>query len=567
LNKVSCAAGAVALAVAAGPAAAQQPAPPVAFANGTAVAPPRVGITSQTVISLEDAIARALANNPDVAVARVAEERATLDVAAARGAFDPTFSVQTSFLRQVMPISSLIGGAASGRLTQENLVVGPEMTGTFRPLGTRYDLSLTTQRQTSDNQFITLNPQFPTALSLNVTQPLFRGLTFDEPRRRIEVARQTEALSEVQLRQRIMEISFQTEQAYWDLALAEQNLQVQLQGVALAQQQVESSRRLADQGVGAPIDVVEASTQVANFQQNVYAALAALTRAENALKVLILPDRASPLWSSALSVSGATEPEVPSEAVDEAVRQAIARRPELTQSTIAAAVSETNTRFFRDQTKPRIDLVGSYTSTGLAGRVALRDANPLTAGFDPLIARINALSVAQGLSPLPSFSGGGSGAVPPLLLGGYGQSLSTLFGQDFPTVQVGVQISLPLRNDTAEANLAASIVDGRRIKLERQRLEESIEADVRNALQLVASSQARLDAAVTARQLAEEQYASEQRRFEAGTSTLFLVLQRQTALIGSRAQAAQAETDLSKAIATLNRATGRTLEVHNVSVR
>ena len=530
-------------------------------------APPRVGITSETSISLEDAIAQALANNTDLAVARIAAERSTFDVAASRGAFDPTFSVQTSFLRQVMPVSSLIGGAASGRLTQESLVVGPEVSGVLPSLGTRYEFALSTQRQTSDNQFVTLNPQFPTALSLNVTQPLLRGLRVDEPRHRIEVARQNEALSGAQLRQRVIDISFQTEQAYWDLVLAGQNLQVQLDGVALARQQVESSRRLVEQGVGAPIDVVEATTQVATFEQNVHLTQAALTRAENALKVLILPDRSSPLWSSALTTSTTAPSVAPTASVEEAVRQALASRPELAQSTIATAINETNTRFFRDQTKPRIDLVGAYTSTGLAGRFAERGPNPITGGFDPLITRINALSESQGLAPLPSFSGGGSSQVPSLLLGGYGQSLSTLLGQDFPTVQVGVQIGLPFRNDTAEANLAAAIADGRRVRLERQRLEETIEADVRNALQTVASGQARLDAAVNARQLSAEQYASEQRRFEAGTSTLFLVLQRQSAVIATRAQAAQAETDVNKAIAALHRATGRTLEAHNVSVK
>jgi HAE1 family hydrophobic/amphiphilic exporter-1 len=488
-------------------------------------------------------------------------------VSAARGAFDPTVGVQSSFVRQVTPVSSLIGGAASGRLTQQNLLFGPELAGSLPVFGTRYELALTTQRQTSDNQFVTLNPQFPTALSVNVTQPLFRGLKFDEPRRRIEVARQNEALSESQLHQRVMEITLQTEQAYWDLALAEQTLQIQRQGLDLAQQQVESSRRLVEQGVGAPIDVVEADTQVATLEQSVYLAQAALTRAENALKVLILPDRSAALWSRALSAATDVRPSVPPHSIDEAIRLALSRRPELTQSEITAAVNDTNTRFYREQTKPQIDLVGTYTSAGLAGRVAARGSNPLTGGFEPLIDRINALSQTQGLSPLPSFSGVGSAAVPALLLGGYGQSLSTLLGQDFPTVQVGVQIALPFKNETAQANLAASLADGRRVRFERQRLEETIEAEVRNALQAAASGRARLESAANARRLAQEQYASEQRRFQAGTSTLFLVLQRQTTLITTRTQFAQAETDLSKAVAALNRATGQILDVHNVTVK
>lgn len=527
--------------------------------------PARVGIAGETAVSLEDAIAQALANNTDIAVARVAAEQAGFDVEAAYGGLDPTVGLETSFLRQVMPVASLIGGSASGSLTQQAFRFGPQVSGRVPAFGTQYALSLSTERQTSDNQFTTLNPQFPTALSLNVTQPLFRGRRFDEPRWRIEVARQNDALSESALRQRVMDIVLLTGQAYWDLVLAGQTLQVQVQGLDLAQQQVASSRRLADQGSGAPIDIVEAETQAATVEQSVYLAQAALTRAENALKILILSDRSSPLWSHALRATTPVRLELPSESLEDAVRQALANRPELAQAGIAAAANEINTRFFRDQARPRIDLVGSYTSAGLAGRVVPSGPNPLTGGLDDLVDRLNVLSEAQGLDPLPSLSGGGS-SVPPALIGGYGQSLSTLLGQDFPTVQVGLQISLPFRNRAAEADLASALAEGRRVQLERQRLEEAIEADVRNALQAVQSGRARLTSAGEARGFAEEQYASEQRRFQAGTSTLFLVVQRQTALISARTRYAQAETDLSKAIVVLQRTTGQILTAYQITL-
>jgi HAE1 family hydrophobic/amphiphilic exporter-1 len=533
--------------------------------TGNPQLPPRVGITSEVPISLDEVIERALASNTDIAVSRTARARAILDVAAAGGAYDPTVTLQTSYLRQVTPVSSLIGGSASGRLTQENFVLTPQVRGTVYGAGTEYQLSLRTQRLITDNQFITLNPQFPTTFTLSVTQPLFRGLAFDEPRRRIAVARLNDTLSDADLRLRVLDVSFRAEQAYWDLVAAEQVLSIQLQGLDLARQQVESNRRLAEQGVGAPIDVVEARTQAATVEQNVHLAQAALTRAENALKLLILPDRSSKLWLAALRPATAERSSADAVSLDDAVRRALASRPEMAMADVAAAANETNTRFFRDQAKPQIDLVGFYSVAGLAGRTVPDSPNPLTGGFQPIVDRINALSVTQGLAPLPSFGGSGS-SVSPNLLGGYGQSFSTLFGQDFPTFEVGIQISLPLRNRAAEASLAASLVEGRRVDLERQRLEEAIEADVRNALQAVVSGRARLDAGAAARRMAEEQYESEQRRFQAGTSTVFLVVQRQTALIATRIQYAQAESDLNKARAALERATGQLFETHNIVI-
>ncbi len=202
-------------------------------------------------------------------------------------------------------------------------------------------------------------------------------------------------------------------------------------------------------------------------------------------------------------------------------------------------------------------------SAGLSGRVIQTGANPLSFGTQPLIERINALSSLQGLTPLASVSTGGS-AISPALTGGFGRSLSNLAGLDFPTVEVGVRIALPFGNRTADARYASSVAEGRRLRLQRERLEILVEADVRNAMQAVESARASRDATLEARTLAEEQYASEQRRFEAGTSTVFLVLQRQSAMIATRTQYARAEADLSRSVAQLNHATGQILEANQI---
>jgi len=153
------------------------------------------------------------------------------------------------------------------------------------------------------------------------------------------------------------------------------------------------------------------------------------------------------------------------------------------------------------------------------------------------------------------------------LKGGYFSSLGNLLGQNFPTYRVGVQVGLPLRNRTAKANLGRSLVEGHRIENNLAQTEQTIEADVRNALQSLRSQEAKLSASTAARAAAEELYASEERQFRGGTTTFYLVLQRQDELNLARARELLAETDLNKAVSDFNRATGRTLVVNNVTLR
>jgi hypothetical protein len=218
-------------------------------------------------------------------------------------------------------------------------------------------------------------------------------------------------------------------------------------------------------------------------------------------------------------------------------------------------------------TKPQVDLVASYMSSGLAGAVSPSSSpNIFTSGFSGMIDRLNQLSALQNLQPIDLSSGSTGSGIPPALIGGYGQSLSNLSSWNFPTAQVGLQISLPLRNRAAEGNLKAGLAEVRRSEVQRKQIEQQIEVDVRNSIQALTSYRNGLEAARTARRSAQEQYASEQRKFKAGTSTLFLVLQRQTTLVAAQSSELRAQVDLAKATADFERATGRTLNVHNVTL-
>jgi outer membrane protein TolC len=319
-----------------------------------------------------------------------------------------------------------------------------------------------------------------------------------------------------------------------------------------------------EQGLLAPIDVVATQTQVATFQQDVFTAQQALTSAENALKVLMLADRTDLMWSMALVPEQAQESGENLPNLDEAMKTALARRPELAQSAISIELNRYDTRLSREQAKPQIDAYATLSLTGLAGNPLPPGPNPFTSSTIALTNQVNELSTLAGLPPVPATP---LGTIPPILLGGYGQSLNALTSGNFTSAQVGVQFSLPLRNRTANAQVAFDVAEGRRLKTLRQQTEMAIEQDVRNALQTASSARSRLEASVTARVYAEQQYASEQRQFQAGTSTVFLVLQRQTDLISARTREVRARADLGEATANFDRAVARTIEARSIEVK
>jgi HAE1 family hydrophobic/amphiphilic exporter-1 len=525
-----------------------------------------VDVSNQTSLSLSDAIRLALQNSNDIEESRIDVQIAEYNLKAARGTYDPLISSQSYYERRTTPTSSTIGGGTNGSVTQTDPTADVRLGG-FTPFaGGSYQLDFSSTYLTTNNQFVTLNPQYPTAFTLTYTQPLLRGLHFDNNRRQIEIAKKNLSLTDAQFRQRAIDTITQVEQAYWDLAFALRNLQVQIDAVKQARIQVESNQRLVQQGVLAPIDIVAAQNQVTTFEQNVYTAQEAVTRAENTLKTLILSERTAPLWSRALTPVTPVNLQAPRIPLEQAVRAAITNRPELAQLKTNSDINDINVRYFRDQTKPQVDLVGTYTSAGLAGTLVPPSQTSSRGTSPALVQRINDLSALAGLPALPP-TVSSSSSVAPNLIGGYLQSLQNIINQNYPTVNVGVRVSLPLRNRTAEANLGGALAQGNRIKSQLAQTEQLIEADVRNSLQAVRSAEARLASAAAARSSAEQQYASEQRQFRAGTTTVFLVLQRQTDLLAARARELQAQTDLNKSISQFQHATGSTLEVNNVAIR
>lgn len=534
----------------------------------------RVGVDmlNQKPLTLREAITLALENNKDIEVTRQNVRISEFDLTAASGVYQPRFFAQTFYERSTTPTASFFGGGANGEITQSGLTSNVQLQGSEPRFGGTYQVQFNNSRVNSTNLFNTLNPSFTSNLSFQYTQPVFRGRRFDQNRRQIEIAKRNLSLTDTQFRQRSIEIIVNVQRAYWDLVFNLRNLQVQRDGVKDAKDQLEHNRRLVDEGQLAPSDIIASETQVVNFEQSVYAALDDVNRAENNLKNLIAESKNDTLWSFSLVPTDTVDLDAPSTTLPEALDAALTNRPELELNQVQRDINQIDQRFFREQTKPQIDLVATYNLAGLAG-TPNDTVNPFASNdasrqkINEVIDRLNATNTNPTLPPIQPIPPTATQTVSTNLTGGNFSSLTDIFANRYPTFRVGVQINLPFASRTAKAQLGRSLVEGERIETQREQIEQNIQVDVRNALQAVRTSEGRLRAAAISRENSEKQYASEQRKLDAGQSDVYKVLERQTALTTARSNELRAQTELNKSIAELQRATGNSLKANNVEAR
>ena len=510
----------------------------------------RVGIdmTRQRTLTLREAIELALDNNKDIEITRKTARIAEFDLAAARGFYQPRLTGQAYYDRSTVPNVSIF---SSNQKTTQGTFLGNAALQAFIPnYGTVFTGSFNNQRLTSDNPISILSPQLSTSLGSSVVQPLFRGRKFDVGRRTIEIAKRNISLTDTQFRQRSIETVASVQKGYWDLTYALRNLQVQRDAVRDAKDQLAHNRRLVDEGQLAPIDIVAAETQVANFEGAVYDALNTVNLAENVLKGLISPNRNDAIWSEALTPVEPVEQATPNTTLTEAMDLAIDNRPELEINKVQKDINLFDQRLYREQKKPQIDLIASYTANGIGG-----SQNPQFTSPFPLPCTVNPTSPTcqQQQTNLALLTG---------------NPLAGIFANRYPVLRVGIQFSLPLFGDkTAAAQLGHAIVEGERIETQREQVEQSIQIDVRNALQSIRTGEAKLRAAAIARENTAKQYESEQRKLDNGQSDIYKVLERQTALAAARSAELRARTDLNKSIAELQRATGNSLKANDIETK
>ena len=429
----------------------------------------------------------------------------------------------------------------------------------------------TSANRIDDN--LTLNsydPYYETSIALMYSQPLARNRAIDIERDRLLVSRiNLDLQGDAALLQASQTIDTVLV-SYDNLVQAWKNLGIQEDALRQAKAQSESNVRLVRRGQDAPIDVVQSDEQVNEFQDAVYSAVQSVATSQNQLKQQILGDPADPVWTANLvpTTPIVSAPEEP--LLDDVILAALSNRPEVAQLRDNIRTTDVNNRYYKDQTKPQIDLNAGVTENGFAGTLSDPNANPFVSviggeltSINSLIARSNAAS--PNATPLTPIATSGLNVPPyPGTVGKTGQSYRTAFEGKFPLYSISATLAFPIRNRTAEGQYQEGLEQRRQLAINEVALVERVQYEARNAVQSYRSARSRLIASGAARLAAEKVLASEVRRFRAGISTTYLVLQRQVQLANARGREVQSQTDVQNALVELQRVSGSILAAHDV---
>lgn len=502
----------------------------------------RVGIVSSNILtlSLNDAIRKALQNNNDIEVARDEVRYAETQLRALYGFYDPVFSITPTYDKRITPVTSIFaGGNTSGTVSTTTYSFSPQVSKSFSTGGGSYTASFANSKTVTNATSSTLTPFYSSNLSLTFSQPLWRNRSIDANRRSIRIQKKFIEQSDSDFRARTIQIISEVQAAYWNLVFALRNQQNQLESLNVARQNMRNIEAQIEAGAKAPLDRAQVQTDIASRETNLFIATQNVSIAENSLKQLMLRDQNSPDWSAQITPTDTPILDLAPVNLSLALDEAHKNRPEIRRLNLQKEINGIDLQYYANQTKPQINLTGTVATTGLAG--------------NPRLPACTATSTAA--------------CVNQTYIGGYGQDIQNLFGFSTRNVTVGAAISFPFKNRTAEANLAGARIQKEQLEASFRSTDQAIEMDVRNAAQAVDTAQRRVVASRLARESAEQQLAGEEKLYEVGRSTTFLLLQRQNELTAARTNELQAQTDYNKALADLQRATGSTLRINNIEVQ
>lgn len=490
-------------------------------------------------LSLDEAIARALEKNENILIEQAGRDAAVAAVEGADGAYDPFLGLSAAYERSVQPVNSAFSGAPEGEPapTDERLD-GSATLDQLLPTGGEVSVRALTSRAETDGAFGLLSPAYGSQLGVELRQPLLRDRAVDSARLGIRVAAADRDRAVASLRREVRDTVAAVEDAYWRLAALQRVVEVGRETVELAEEQLDQTRLRIENGVAPETEISQPQSELERRRGDLLAAEEAVSRADSALKLLILGDEELELWPR--SIEPRDDVEIAPRPVDvsAAMERALASRAELSATASFIERRQAETEFALDRVRPTLDLVLSYDRYGLTG-----SRNP--AG-----------------SSIPGLGGD----VPPKLEGGWGSSFSALGDGDFDDSRIALELGLPIGNHTAKANAEIARAAERQAMADLTRVRKSIRAEVLDAAAAVETAAGRIEAARAAREAAEVQLSSERERYGAGLSTNFLVLTRQNDLAGARVDEIRALTDYRTAWTELGRATGSLLEERGIEV-
>ncbi len=452
-------------------------------------------------LSRDEAVRMAVDNNPELAVVRFEPAANDARVAAARAVFVPTFSSSVLRNRDVAPSANLFGGDRSTETAFWSGTAG--LAQQLPRYGTSYDVSYTTARTTTTSPFTSFLPSLTSSMQAVVSQPLMRNFRIDFARAQLDLTRRNREIADVQVRDRAAQVVASAEAAYWALVSARAAVAVQQRSLDLALELERTNRARVDVGQSPPLDLVAARAEVAQRRESLIVARTQVLQAEDQLRTLVIDPKRDDYWRIRVEPADLTPAMAPLPDVDGAVRRALEQRADLITARKQIQNADTSVELAKNQTMPDLRAQATYLTRGQGGSRLIRE-----------------------------------GGFPGTIIGSQDTSLASVIGQvltsDFPTWSVGLSLSYPIGNSVEEANLARARIERDQAAARVRSLELEIVRQVREAALRLEQNRQRIETARLGRELAEQRVDAEQKRFEVGMSTSFLVIQAQRDLAIAR---------------------------------
>jgi outer membrane protein TolC len=469
-------------------------------------------------LSLDEAVKRAMDNNLDIKVEAYNPLASEEGIRAAKGYYDPFLSSVLDKNSRTNPQTNAFSGG--DKVTTDGSTWNFGL-GQAVPTGGEFSLTFNNNKSDSNSVFSTFNPSYNSGLTFSAAQPLFRNLRLDAPRRQILISKNNKEISDVQFRQTVVNVLAAVKAQYYDLIFAIDNLEAARQSLALAQKLLDENQIKVRVGTMAPLDVVQAQSEVAGREEGVIVAENDLSEAEDTLKRSIAPGNDPAMW--AMRIIPIDRPSAAAYPIDleAATRKALDNRTDIQNARKNLERADIDVRYTRSQTLPTVDLVGNYGGSGVGGTQIVRD------GF--------------------------GGPVIETIPGGYGDATSQVFAGDFPNWRIGFNLSYPILNRSAKAASAQARLAKEQQEAALRRLEMNIVSEVRTAARAVETNLKRVESSRAARTLQEQRLDAEQKKFAAGMSTNFFVTQAQRDLANAQVAEVRALADYRKSQVTFAR--------------
>jgi outer membrane protein TolC len=485
--------------------------PPPAQAAQAPGAGPELQLTS------DEAVRMALENNLGIQASRLAPQVQAYQVAQTRSAYTPTLFSNTTKRSNSNPPSNFLSGS-SDFLTTEGIAANAGVGQNLRWGGGSYQVSIDGGKTSTSDPQDPFNPRLSSNFNLTFTQPLLQNFAIDSIRQQLLVGQKQQEIVDVQLREQITQTERRVRSSYFDLIGAIGQLGVARQTLELSQQSLKDNERRVEVGTLPPIDIIEAQAEVSRNEEAVIIAEARIRTLEDTLRSLIMNPSQADFWSA--RIVPAEQPAVTRQPIDvaAAIANALASRTDLAQARKQLEQSDINLKYARNQRLPAVNAVVNYGLAGVGGTRTLYDDSggfPVPVGFAER-----------------SFS----------------DALRDVFGNEFKTWSVQLQVRYPIGTSTAEAALAQERVQRQQDVTSLRQLEMIVTTAVRDAARQVETSLKRVEATRQAREFAERRYGAEEKRMTVGLSTTFQLFQAQRELSQQRLSELNATIDYNRAL-------------------